>query len=68
MLKNFQFKEEISNKEAALVKVNLEHTRIEKEKESLRGELQRMKIAQADSRFGFENYPPCFFLTFLAHF
>jgi len=45
-----QFKEEISNKEAALVKVNLEHTRIEKEKESLRGELQRMKIAQADSR------------------
>ena len=46
----FKFKEEISNKEAALVKVNLEHTRIEKEKESLRGELQRMKISQADSR------------------
>ena len=33
-----------------MVKVNLEHTRIEKEKESLRGELQRMKISQADSR------------------
>ena len=45
-----QFKEEISNKETSLVKVNLEHTRIEKEKESLRGELQRMKIAATESR------------------
>jgi len=45
-----QFKEEISNKETALVKVNLEHTRIEKQKESLRGELQRMKIAATEGR------------------
>jgi chromosome segregation ATPase len=45
-----QFKEEISNKETSLVKVNLEHTRIEKEKESLRGELQRMKIAATESK------------------
>lgn len=45
-----QFKEEIGNKESALVKVNLEHVRIEKEKESLRGELQRMRKSLAESR------------------
>jgi len=45
-----QFKEEIGNKESALVKVNLEHVRIEKEKESLRGELQRMRKSLTESR------------------
>lgn len=44
-----QFKEEISSKEAALVKVNLEHTRIEKEKEALRGELQRLRKSLEES-------------------
>lgn len=38
-----QFKDEISNKEASLVKVNLEHARLEKEKETLRADIQRMK-------------------------
>merc|ERR1712147_229239 len=45
-----QFKEEIGNKESALAKVNLEHVRIEKEKESLRGELQRMRKSLTESR------------------
>jgi len=45
-----QFKEEIGNKESAIVRVNLEHTRIEKEKESLRGEMQRMRKCLAESR------------------
>ena len=31
-----QLKEEITTKEAALVKVNLDHTRVEKEKEALK--------------------------------
>ena len=44
-----QFKDEISSKEAALVKVNLEHTRIEKEKEALRAELQRLRKSLEDS-------------------
>ena len=36
-----QLKEEISSKEAALVKEQLEHQRVEKEKESLKSELWR---------------------------
>lgn len=45
-----QLKEEITSKEAALVKVNLDHTRIEKEKDQLRTELVRMKLQAAESR------------------
>ena len=45
-----EIKEEIGNKESAIVRVNLEHTRIEKEKESLRGEMQRMRKCLAESR------------------
>lgn len=45
-----QLKEEISSKEAALVKEHLEHHRVEKEKESLKAELQRMKLQAADSK------------------
>jgi len=45
-----QLKEEITTKEAALVKVNLDHTRVEKEKEALKVELQRMRLQASDSR------------------
>jgi chromosome segregation ATPase len=45
-----QLKEEISSKEAALVKENLEHHRVEKEKEALKAELQRMKQQAEDSK------------------
>ena len=45
-----QLKEEISSKEAALVKEHLEHHRVEKEKEALKAELQRMKLQAADSK------------------
>jgi len=45
-----QLKEEITTKEAALVKINLDHTRVEKEKEQLRAELLRMKLQAAESR------------------
>ncbi|XP_077311214.1 cilia- and flagella-associated protein 58 [Lithobates pipiens] len=38
-----QLKEEIFSKETALVKIHLDHQRIEKEKESLRAELQKLK-------------------------
>jgi len=45
-----QLKEEISAKEAALVKEHLEHQRVDKEKEALKAELQRMKQSAAESR------------------
>lgn len=45
-----QLKEEISSKEAALVKEHLEHQRVDKEKEALKAELQRMKQAAAESK------------------
>ncbi|CAH1783677.1 unnamed protein product [Owenia fusiformis] len=45
-----QLKEEISSKEAALVKEHLEHQRVEKEKEALKAELQRMKQMAAESK------------------
>ena len=38
-----QLKEEIQAKEGALVKEHLEHQRVEKEKETLKAELQKMK-------------------------
>jgi len=45
-----QLKEEISSKEAALVREHLEHQRVEKDKDALKAELTRMKLAAADSR------------------
>jgi chromosome segregation ATPase len=45
-----QLKEEISAKEAALVKEHLEHQRVDKEKEALKAELQRMKQSAGESR------------------
>lgn len=45
-----QLKEEISAKEAALIKEHLEHQRVEKEKEGLKSELQKMKEAAAESK------------------
>ena len=45
-----QLKEEISSKDAALVKEHLEHQRVEKEKESLKAELQRMKQQASESK------------------
>lgn len=45
-----QLKEEITTKEGALVKVNLDHTRVEKEKEALKAELQRMRLQANESR------------------
>nr|XP_002129786.1 cilia- and flagella-associated protein 58 [Ciona intestinalis] len=50
-----QLKEEITTKEAALVKVNLDHTRVEKEKEALKAELQRMKQQAAESKTQLEQ-------------
>ena len=38
-----QLKEEIQNKESALVKEHFEHLKVEKEKESLKAELQKLK-------------------------
>ncbi|XP_041476507.1 cilia- and flagella-associated protein 58-like [Lytechinus variegatus] len=45
-----QLKEEITAKEAALVKEHLDHQRVEKEKEALKAELQRMKQQAAESK------------------
>ena len=45
-----QLKEEISTKEGSLVKEHLEHQRVEKEKESLKEELQKMKQQAAESK------------------
>jgi len=45
-----QLKEEITTKEGALVKVNLDHTRVEKEKEALKSELQRMRVQANESK------------------
>jgi len=45
-----QLKEEISTKEAALVKEHLDHQRVEKDKEALTTELTRMKQAATESR------------------
>ncbi|XP_060555610.1 cilia- and flagella-associated protein 58-like [Ruditapes philippinarum] len=45
-----QLKEEIQAKEAALVKEHLEHQRVEKEKETLKAELQKMKQLAAENK------------------
>ena len=45
-----QLKEEISAKEAALVKEQLDHQRVDKEKEALKAELQRMKQQASESK------------------
>ncbi|XP_030841697.1 cilia- and flagella-associated protein 58 [Strongylocentrotus purpuratus] len=45
-----QLKEEITAKEAALVKEHLDHQRVEKEKEALKAELQRMKQQASESK------------------
>lgn len=46
-----QLKEEIQAKEALLVKEHLEHQRVEKEKETLKAELQKMKQLAGEFRF-----------------
>ncbi|EMP37624.1 hypothetical protein UY3_05201 [Chelonia mydas] len=50
-----QLKEEITAKEAALVKVHLEHQRIEKEKESLKAELLKMKQQALETKHFIEK-------------
>ncbi|XP_041065843.1 cilia- and flagella-associated protein 58 isoform X1 [Carcharodon carcharias] len=50
-----QLKDEICSKEAALVKQNLEYQRIEKEKDTLKTELQKMKQQAQDTRIFIEN-------------
>lgn len=45
-----QLKEEVSSKESALVKEHLEHQRVEKEKDALKEELQKMKAQAADTK------------------
>ncbi|KFZ54081.1 Coiled-coil domain-containing protein 147, partial [Podiceps cristatus] len=50
-----QLKEEITDKEAALVKAHLEHQRTEKEKESLKAELLKMKNQALETKHFIEN-------------
>uniref|UniRef100_A0A8D0BN97 Cilia and flagella associated protein 58 n=1 Tax=Salvator merianae TaxID=96440 RepID=A0A8D0BN97_SALMN len=50
-----QLKEEISAKEAALVKVHLDHQRIEKEKEGLKSELLKMKQQALETKHFIEK-------------
>ncbi|XP_034295945.1 cilia- and flagella-associated protein 58 [Pantherophis guttatus] len=50
-----QLKEEISVKEAALVKVHLDHQRIEKEKEALKGELLKMRQQALETKHFIEK-------------
>ncbi|MEE6486961.1 hypothetical protein FKM82_014744 [Ascaphus truei] len=50
-----QLKEEITSKESALVKVHLDHQRIEKEKEALKVELQKMKQQSLETKHFIEN-------------
>lgn len=50
-----QLKEEITSKEAALVKVHLDHQRIEKEKDALKAELQKMKHQSLETKQFIEN-------------
>ena len=45
-----QLKDEISSKEASLVKEHLEHQRVDKEKEALKSELQRMKQVASETK------------------
>ncbi|KAM5271835.1 cilia- and flagella-associated protein 58 [Ctenodactylus gundi] len=50
-----QLKEEISAKESVLVKLNLEHQRIEKEKEILKAELQKLRQQALETRHFIEK-------------
>ncbi|XP_053306830.1 cilia- and flagella-associated protein 58 [Spea bombifrons] len=50
-----QLKEEITSKEAALVKVHLDYQRVEKEKESLKAELQKMTQQSIETKQFIEN-------------
>ncbi|XP_078268940.1 cilia- and flagella-associated protein 58 [Rhinoraja longicauda] len=50
-----QLKDEIGTKEATLVKQHLEYQRMEKEKDALKTELQRMKQQAQDTRIFIEN-------------
>ncbi|XP_005995877.1 cilia- and flagella-associated protein 58 [Latimeria chalumnae] len=50
-----QLKEEITAKEAALVKEHLDHQRVEKEKESLKAELQKMKQQAQETKQFIDN-------------
>ncbi|XP_005303567.2 cilia- and flagella-associated protein 58 isoform X3 [Chrysemys picta bellii] len=50
-----QLKEEITAKEAALVKVHMEHQRIEKEKEALKAELLKMKQQALETKHFIEK-------------
>ncbi|XP_075204350.1 cilia- and flagella-associated protein 58 isoform X2 [Anomaloglossus baeobatrachus] len=50
-----QLKEEITSKESALVKVHLDHQRLEKEKEALKAELQKMKQQNVEAKQFIEN-------------
>ncbi|KAK4820925.1 hypothetical protein QYF61_008646 [Mycteria americana] len=50
-----QLKEEITDKEAALVKAHLEHQRTEKEKESLKAEVLKMKQQALETKHFIEN-------------
>ncbi|XP_036592331.1 cilia- and flagella-associated protein 58 isoform X3 [Trichosurus vulpecula] len=50
-----QLKEEISSKEVALVKLHLEHQRIEKEKESLKAELQKLRQQALETKHFIEK-------------
>ncbi|KFO32350.1 Coiled-coil domain-containing protein 147 [Fukomys damarensis] len=50
-----QLKEEISTKESALVKLNLEQQRIEKEKETLKAELQKLRQQALETKHFIEK-------------
>ncbi|XP_013394677.1 cilia- and flagella-associated protein 58 [Lingula anatina] len=50
-----QLKEEISAKEAALIKEHMDHQRVEKEKEALKAELQKMKQQAAENKAVIES-------------
>ncbi|NXI73755.1 CFA58 protein, partial [Anseranas semipalmata] len=50
-----QLKEEITDKEAALVKAHLEHQQTEREKESLKAELLKMKKQALETKHFIEN-------------
>ncbi|XP_063818726.1 cilia- and flagella-associated protein 58 isoform X2 [Pseudophryne corroboree] len=50
-----QLKEEINTKESALLKVHLDHQRLEKEKEALKAELQKMKQQSIETKQFIEN-------------
>ncbi|XP_007901821.1 cilia- and flagella-associated protein 58 [Callorhinchus milii] len=50
-----QLKEEISSKEAALVRQQLEHQRMDKEKEALKAELQKMKRQAQETKMFIES-------------